>query len=328
DRRDVRAGPQARRHRRQDPGRGRRRLPAAVLPLRPQAQDREPARADGRAGGRVQLRVGRPADLGHGPGLGAAAKLEDRAGRAGLSPPRGDRAVPGPALRSPEAAARGALFLVLPPVPEVPLSRAHAEGRGGAHPARALRAGARLHEPHLPVARAPEDPAAARAALGLTGRVLLFFGFIRAYKGLENLLRAFARLPSDITLLVVGEFYESRAPYDRLAGELGIAERVRMSGRFAGEAEVRRAFSACDAVVLPYRSATQSGVIPLAYAMECPVITTRVGGLAEVVEDGGTGLLVPPDDPAALAAAIGKFYALGGRAAFRARILEYRKAFQ
>jgi len=174
----------------------------------------------------------------------------------------------------------------------------------------------------------PQDPAEARRALGLSGEVLLFFGFIRGYKGLDLLLKALPRMRRPATLCVVGEFYEDRAPYDRLVAELGLAGRVRVLDRFAGEAEVRQYFSACDVAVLPYRSATQSGVIPLAYAMECPVITTTVGGLSEVVEDGGTGLLVPPEDPAALAAAADAFYERGGRPAFRERILEYRKQFQ
>ncbi|MBI5837417.1 MAG: glycosyltransferase [Candidatus Eisenbacteria bacterium] len=172
------------------------------------------------------------------------------------------------------------------------------------------------------------DRAAARAELGLQGDVILFFGFIRGYKGLDVLLRALGRVRRPVTLCVVGEFYEDRAPYDRLIVDLGLEGRVRVLDRFAGEAEVRTYFSACDAAVLPYKTATQSGVIPLAYAMQCPVITTRVGGLPEVVEEGGTGLLVPPEDPEALAAAIDLFYERGGRDAFVPRILEYRRQFQ
>jgi D-inositol-3-phosphate glycosyltransferase len=174
----------------------------------------------------------------------------------------------------------------------------------------------------------PGEVAAARAGLGLSGDMILFFGFVRGYKGLDVLLKAMPLMRRPVTLCVVGEFYEDRAPYDRLVAELGLAQRVRILDRFAGEAEVREYFSACDAAVLPYKSATQSGVIPLAYAMECPVITTRVGGLPEVVEEGGTGMMVPPDDPAALAAAVDAFYERGGRATFRARILEYRRQFQ
>ncbi len=167
----------------------------------------------------------------------------------------------------------------------------------------------------------------ARVQLGLSGDVLLFFGFIRAYKGLDVLLRALPLMRRKVTLLVSGEFYEDRAPYDSLVRELNLGDRVRILDHFAGEAEVRQHFSCADAVVLPYRSATQSGVIPVAYALECPVITTSVGGLPEVVEEGGTGLLVPPEDPAALAAALDHFYERGGRPSFRVRILEYRTQF-
>ena len=168
----------------------------------------------------------------------------------------------------------------------------------------------------------------ARRELGLAGEVLLFFGFIRAYKGLDILLDALPHIRRPVTLVVAGEFYEGRKSYDRQIERLGIRSRVKVLDRFLGEEEVRRYVSACDAVVLPYRSATQSGVIPLAYALECPVITTRVGGLPEVVEDGGTGLLVAPEDPRALASAVDRFYEMGGRAAFVGRIREYRKAFQ
>ena len=174
----------------------------------------------------------------------------------------------------------------------------------------------------------PLGQAEARAELGLSGDVLLFFGFIRAYKGLDVLIEALPHIRRPVTLVVAGEFYEDRSAYDRQIERLGLKDRVKILDRFMGEAEVRRYVSACDAVVLPYRSATQSGVIPLAYALECPVITTNVGGLPEVVEEGGTGLLVPPGDPPALAAAVDRFYAMGGRPAFRSRILEYRKAFQ
>jgi glycosyltransferase involved in cell wall biosynthesis len=167
-----------------------------------------------------------------------------------------------------------------------------------------------------------EPRAAARAALGLDGDVLLFFGFVRRYKGLDVLLEALpvvrARRPA--TLIVAGEFYEPIQPYRVRAAALGVAEHVRFYDRYLNDEEVRRLFAAADVCVLPYRSATQSGVVPVAYAASCPVITTRVGGLPEFVAEGESGYTVPPEDPAALAAAILRFYEQGGRAAMEAGV--------
>ena len=151
----------------------------------------------------------------------------------------------------------------------------------------------------------------ARRALGVEGRVLLFFGLVRAYKGLDDLLHAVALLPPELaaTLLIVGEFYEAREPYDRSIQSLGIADRVRVVDRYVPDAEVAQYFMAADLVVLPYRSASQSGIVQTAYAFERPVVVTAVGGLPDVVENGVTGYVVPARDPAALAAAVTRFFA-------------------
>lgn len=150
----------------------------------------------------------------------------------------------------------------------------------------------------------------ARQELGVDGRVLLFFGLVRAYKGLSNLLRAFAiasaRFP--VTLLVVGEFYDDRAPYDALIASLGLGDRVRIVDRYVPDEEVATYFSAADLVVLPYKSATQSGIVQTAFAFGRPVVVTAVGGLPDVVRDGVTGYVVPPEDPPALAAAVERFF--------------------
>jgi glycosyltransferase involved in cell wall biosynthesis len=150
----------------------------------------------------------------------------------------------------------------------------------------------------------------ARARLGLEGDVALFFGYIRHYKGLDVLLRAWpaVRAKRPVTLVVAGESYEPLAPYDRLARAAGGEPGVRMLTRYAADDEVEALFKAADVVVLPYRSATQSGVTHVAYALGKPVITTDVGGLAETVRPGETGLVVPAEDPAALAAAVLKFF--------------------
>jgi glycosyltransferase involved in cell wall biosynthesis len=141
-------------------------------------------------------------------------------------------------------------------------------------------------------------------------RVLLFFGYIRRYKGLDLLLRAMPaiRERTGARLVVLGEFYEDRAPYDRLVRELGLEDAVTMRGDYVANEEVSVYVSASDLLVLPYRSATQSGIIQVATQLEKPVLSTRVGGLGEMVEDGRTGILVPPEDPAALVEATARFF--------------------
>ncbi|MCC6350601.1 MAG: glycosyltransferase [Candidatus Eisenbacteria bacterium] len=151
----------------------------------------------------------------------------------------------------------------------------------------------------------------ARAKLGLAGDVALFFGYVRHYKGLDTLLAAWPRVRErrpGATLVVAGEFYEKAEPYEALARAAGEGA-VRMLDRYIPDDEVEALFRAADVTVLPYRSATQSGVTHVAYALGCPVIATRVGGIAETVRDGETGLTAPPEDPAALADAIVRFFA-------------------
>ncbi|MHB0913819.1 MAG: glycosyltransferase [Armatimonadota bacterium] len=149
--------------------------------------------------------------------------------------------------------------------------------------------------------------AEARRILGIPGRTVLFFGLIREYKGLADLIRAMRDLP-DVTCLVVGEFYDKKEKYDLSS--------VRVVDRYVPNEEVELYFAASDVVVLPYRSATQSGVVQTAWRFERPVIATAVGGLPEAVEHGRTGLVVPPEDPGALASAIRAYYAEGLEARF------------
>ncbi|MBI2883510.1 MAG: glycosyltransferase [Candidatus Methylomirabilis oxyfera] len=163
--------------------------------------------------------------------------------------------------------------------------------------------------PLLGTSQVLPDREEAQHRLGVSGRVLLFFGYIRKYKGLDLLLRALALVPVDlgVTLLVAGEFYEPVESYRALGRALGIAERIRIIDRYIGEREWPELFAATDALVLPYVAASQSMSITLAYAFGKPVIVTRVGGLAEEVEEGRTGLIAEPE-PAALAAAIQRLY--------------------
>lgn len=150
----------------------------------------------------------------------------------------------------------------------------------------------------------------AREELALDGPVLLFFGYVRRYKGLDVLLDAFARVVKRMsaTLLVVGEFYEKREPYDSLVAELDIVDYVRIVDEYVPNEDVEKYFKAADLVVLPYRTATQSGIVQTAFSFEKPVVVTAVGGLPDVVIDGSTGYVVPRNDPAAIADAVVDFF--------------------
>jgi glycosyltransferase involved in cell wall biosynthesis len=169
----------------------------------------------------------------------------------------------------------------------------------------------------------------ARRQLGVEAeRVLLFFGFVRHYKGLDLLLRAMPQIVrenGDVKLAVCGPIHERRARYEKLLDETGMRERVVLHDHYFSGEEVSMCFAAADAVVLPYRSATQSGVIPTALALETPVISTRAGGLDEAMRDGQMGVVIEQAESAAIAAAVKRFYDAGGRAAFESGVREAAK---
>lgn len=155
----------------------------------------------------------------------------------------------------------------------------------------------------------------ARKYLGLREdeKIILFFGFIRKYKGLDLLFEAMAderMKQSGIKLLVAGEFYENEKQYHEQIEKLGIKDQVILKTGFIADAEVKYYLCAADAVIQPYRNATQSGVTPLAYHFEKPMIVTNVGGLPTLVPQEKVGLVVEPN-PAAIADGILRFYQLG-----------------
>lgn len=131
-------------------------------------------------------------------------------------------------------------------------------------------------------------------------RVLLFFGFIRKYKGLDLLLQSLKLLVKggqnkDLKLLIAGEFYEDPKHYESLLNEPSIANHLIVHTHFISDSQVKYYLCAADCVVQPYRNATQSGVTPLAYHFEVPIIVTNVGGLPAMVPDGKVGLIAGPN---------------------------------
>ncbi len=139
-------------------------------------------------------------------------------------------------------------------------------------------------------------------------KILLFFGFIREYKGLDILLESISLLPDDYFLVVAGESYISFDKYYDLIDKLKIKDKVKLFVRYISDTEVPLFFSASDVCVLPYKSATQSGIVGIAYHFDTPVIATRVGGLPEMIENYGSGIIVEKGDAKSLAEGITTFF--------------------
>ena len=145
------------------------------------------------------------------------------------------------------------------------------------------------------------------------GRLILFFGFIRHYKGLDLLIKAMSdqRVKDlGIKLLIAGEFYEPKEKYTDLIASAGLAEHIIIHDQFIPENQIPYYFSAADVLVQPYISATQSGVTPLAFHFDLPMIVTNVGGLKEVVVDKSTGLVTEPN-PTSIANSIVDYFSTG-----------------
>ncbi len=128
-------------------------------------------------------------------------------------------------------------------------------------------------------------------------KVLLFFGFIRDYKGLDILLETMSLLSEDYHLLIAGEVYGSFESYESLIQERRLQTRCSVEVRYIDDKEVPLFFSAADAVILPYKTGTQSGIISIAYHFNVPVVATNVGGLSEMIEPFETGVVVPLPTP-------------------------------
>jgi glycosyltransferase involved in cell wall biosynthesis len=167
------------------------------------------------------------------------------------------------------------------------------------------------------------EEARRRISVPPAAKVLLFFGFVRDYKGLLYLLEALpairAALP-DARLLIAGEFHDDKAAYQQKIAESGVADMVDLHDGYIPGGSIYQYFRAADLAVLPYTSATQSGIVQIAFGFGTPVVVTSVGGLPEVVADGRTGFIVPPKDAKALADAVIRFFVEDKRDQFSAAI--------
>jgi glycosyltransferase involved in cell wall biosynthesis len=149
---------------------------------------------------------------------------------------------------------------------------------------------------------------------------MLFFGLVRAYKGLDLLLDAFAQIKDtlpDLQLIIAGEFYEDEEKYRAQIAANGLTERVTVRNEFVPDSDLRKYFGAADLIVQPYKSATQSGVTQVAFHFEKPMLVTNVGGLGEIVHDHKMGYACEPTAEA-IAADVADYFEHDRRKAFTA----------
>ncbi|HEX2921631.1 MAG TPA: glycosyltransferase [Bacteroidales bacterium] len=175
----------------------------------------------------------------------------------------------------------------------------------------------------------PQENAKIQLGLDINKKYVLFFGFIRKYKGLDLLLKAFASSyfkENNIELLVAGEFYDDESPYRKIVSDNNLVDDVIFFNRFISDNEVSAFFSAADIVAQPYRTATQSGVSQIAFNFDKPVVVTDVGGLREIVPDKEGGYVVD-SDPEQIASALIDFFKNNRKESFTEFIKEHKKKF-
>ena len=165
-----------------------------------------------------------------------------------------------------------------------------------------------------------------RLGLDSSKKYLLFFGFIRKYKGLNLILEAMPSVPENVELIVAGEFYDDESEYRKQVHQLGIENKVHFYSNFIPKDEVNLYFSACDMVVQPYITATQSGVAQIAYHFNKPLVVTNVGGLPEIVPHNKVGYVVDVD-ASAIADAVNDFYLHDKEAYFIENVTEEKKKY-
>ena len=173
-----------------------------------------------------------------------------------------------------------------------------------------------------------KEEARKHLALPINEKIILFFGFIRKYKGLDLLLEAMNNAnirEANIKLLIAGEFYDNKEEYELIITKYNLANSLYVRTQFIDNSEVKYYLSAADFVIQPYKNATQSGVTPLAYHFEKPMLVTSVGGLANLVPHMKVGIVTEPNADS-IAAGIMKLYELG-ETHFLKHLCEEKKKF-
>ncbi len=197
----------------------------------------------------------------------------------------------------------------------VTMSKSVSEDVQGLHPGMKT---STLFHPLYEIYQSNHTKAEARAQLNLPDHpIVLYFGLIRPYKGLDIMIKALGDIKhefDDYTALILGEAYEDSQKYVDLIKSEGISSYTIFRNEFIADNELPLYFSAADVLVLPYRSATQSGIVGIALQMDRPVIATQVGGLGEYIQEGETGYLVEPENPEALGQTILRFFLQGDQA--------------
>lgn len=152
----------------------------------------------------------------------------------------------------------------------------------------------------------PIDKVSACSRLGIdpTKKNILFFGLIRDYKGLDILIESMNYLDEDYQLIIAGESYGDFRKYQRLIDESKLSNNIFVYERYIADDDVAVFFSAADILALPYRTATQSGVIAISYQMETPMVATEVGALGDTLRVADTGVVATEVDPEEFASAI------------------------
>ncbi|RPI14325.1 MAG: glycosyltransferase [Ignavibacteriae bacterium] len=171
--------------------------------------------------------------------------------------------------------------------------------------------------------------AEARKSLNIPGdkKVILFFGFIRDYKGLDILLESMNELDESYHLIIAGEVYGSFQKYKDIIDKYSLQDKISLHIKYIPDSKVSVYFSAADVTILPYRSGTQSGIIGISYHFDTPVIVADTGGLKEMVENEKTGLIITSSAPELIAKALKKYFDEELKETFQPNIIEFKKKY-
>ena len=172
------------------------------------------------------------------------------------------------------------------------------------------------------------EPTKERFGYTPDNKVLLFFGYVRKYKGLDLLIDAMPDIIKEIPevrLLIIGEFYDDPNPYLDKIKELGVSNYIKIINKFVPNEEVRIYYLASDLNILPYRSATQSGILNVSYGFLKPVLVTNVRGLSEFVKNGKTGVVIESNSTEAIVKGVRDFFKLKEKNDFSGNIKDYIK---